>query len=44
MVQNLKDLMAKFSSEDVCRDFLVQQRWNGKPECPYCGCDKSYKI
>lgn len=44
MVQNLKDLMAKFSSEDVCRDFLVQQRWNGKPECPYCGCDKSYMI
>ena len=44
MVQNLKDLMAKFSNEDVCREFLVQQRWAGKPVCPYCGCDKSYKI
>ena len=36
--------MAKFSDENVCREFLIQQRWNGKPICPYCGCDKSYKI
>lgn len=44
MVKNLKDLMTRFSDEQACRDYLVQQRWNGVPECPYCGCQKSYKI
>ena len=44
MVANLKEVFAKFSDENVCRQYLVQQRWNGKPVCPYCGCDKSYVI
>lgn len=44
MVKNLKDLMSKFKDEQACRDFMVQQRWNGVPECPYCGHKKSYKI
>ena len=42
--KNLKDLLAKFQDEQTCRDFLVQHRWNGVPVCPYCGCNKSYKI
>jgi len=44
MVQNLKDLMAKFSDEAQCRAFLVQQRWNGSPVCPYCKSEKWYSI
>lgn len=44
MVKNLKDLMSKFKDEAACREYLVQQRWNGIPECPYCGCRKSYRI
>ena len=44
MVKNLKDLMAKFKDEAACRDYLVKQRWNGKPVCPYCSCDRSYVI
>lgn len=44
MVKNLQDLMTKFQDEAACREFLIQQRWNGVPECPYCGCRKSYKI
>ena len=44
MVQNLKDLIKKFSDEDKCRHFLVQQRWNGNPECPYCNSTKWYSI
>ncbi len=44
MVKNLKDLFAKFKDEDSCRAFLVQQRWNGKIECPYCGNTKIYNI
>ncbi len=42
--KNLKDLLKKFSDEQACREYLVQQRWNGVPTCPYCGCTKSYKI
>src|SRR3984885_4307774 len=44
MVKNLKQLMNQFKDESVCRAFLVQSRWNGVPECPYCGHRKSYKI
>lgn len=44
MIQNLKDLFAKFSDEQKCRDFLVQQRWSGCPTCPYCGSQKWYSI
>jgi transposase-like protein len=44
MIKDLKEVFAKFSNEDVCRQYLIQQRWNGKPVCPYCGCDKSYVI
>ncbi|MBL7702969.1 MAG: IS1595 family transposase [Ferruginibacter sp.] len=36
--------MKDFSDEQHCRDFLVQQRWGGCPECPYCGSDKWYRI
>lgn len=42
--KNLKDLLKNFSDEQACRDYLVQQRWNGIPVCPYCGSNKSYKI
>jgi transposase-like protein len=44
MVKNLKELFKKFSNEDRCREFLIQQRWNGQPECPYCGHTKVYTI
>ena len=44
MVQNLKDLMAKFNDEAQCRAFLMQQRWNGNPVCPYCQSEKWYSI
>lgn len=41
---NLKQVITTFSDEKVCRDFLVQQRWNGSPVCPYCGSNKWYSI
>jgi hypothetical protein len=44
MVSNLKELMVKFSDEAQCRAFLVQQRWDGSPVCPYCKCEKWYSI
>jgi transposase-like protein len=42
--KNLKELLHKFKDEDVCREYLVRQRWNGKPICPYCCCPKAYVI
>ena len=44
MISNLKELFAKFSDEAKCREFLIQQRWNGVPTCPKCGSTKAYKI
>lgn len=44
MVKDLKDLMARFKDETACREFLVQQRWNGSPVCPYCSHTKVYTI
>lgn len=44
MITNLKQLMKDFSDEQKCRDFLVRQRWNGVPVCPYCNSTKSYVI
>ena len=44
MVKNLKQLIRKFSNEDKCREFLIKQRWNGKPVCPHCGHTKAYSI
>jgi transposase-like protein len=29
----------RFSSKQNCIDFLVQARWKGKPQCPYCNND-----
>ena len=40
MILNFKSLPAllnHFKNEDVCREFLIQQRWNGKVTCPNCG-------
>lgn len=42
--KNLQQLFDTFKDEDTCRLFLEQQRWNGSPECPFCGCTKVYKT
>lgn len=42
---SLIDLFDKFPTEESCREYLVQQRWNGKPVCPHCGyAEKAYVI
>lgn len=43
-IKNLKELFKEFSDEQKCIDFLVQQRWDGSPVCPYCNSDKWYRI
>jgi len=43
--RNLTDLQKHFNSEQVCREFLEQARWNGNVICPHCGINKKpYRI
>lgn len=43
--KSLVELFDTFKTEEDCREFLIQQRWNGKPVCPHCGyTEKAYKI
>jgi transposase-like protein len=35
--KNILDFQKEFSSEEKCREYLEQQRWNGTPACPFCG-------
>jgi hypothetical protein len=42
--KNLKQLFDYFKDENTCREYLIQQRWNGNVECPFCGCAKVYTI
>lgn len=28
--------VARFGNDQACHDYLVQVRWNGKPQCPAC--------
>ena len=42
--KNILDFQKEFSSEEKCREYLEQQRWNGNVECPFCGCTKVYRT
>lgn len=45
MVRNLKELIARYSDETVCREHLIKQRWpDGNIVCQYCGHNKCYRI
>lgn len=41
---NLQSVIREFATEDKCIAYLVRQRWNGVPTCPYCNSTKSYTI
>lgn len=35
--KNILDFQKEFYTEEKCRAYLEQQRWNGTPACPFCG-------
>lgn len=35
--KSILEFQKHFSSEEKCREYLEQQRWNGTPACPFCG-------
>ncbi|HET8963751.1 MAG TPA: IS1595 family transposase [Chitinophagales bacterium] len=42
--KNLKELMAHFSDDSVCRAYMEKMRWDGSPTCPHCGHAEPYKL
>lgn len=40
--KNLTDLFNYFQNEEICKEYLANQRWNGKPVCPHCGSENVY--
>jgi len=44
MFNNLRELILSMPTEETCREYLAQQRWNGKPVCPHCGSGRVYSI
>lgn len=43
-VNNLMDVMAYFSDEQVCRNHMEQLRWKNGVACPFCGSVKVYRF
>ena len=37
MFNNLYELITSMPDEKTCRDYLIKERWDGHPVCPYCG-------
>ncbi len=42
--KSLQDVVLNFSDEKVCVAYLEKLRWDGKPICPHCLCEKVYRI
>jgi transposase-like protein len=42
--KNLKELMTKLADHKFCQEHMEQMRWGGTPTCPFCGCQRFYKI
>lgn len=42
--KNLKQLISYFSTEEICRKYLEQIRWNGSPVCPHCNAHAAYRY
>ena len=41
---NLIQLQKYFNNELTCVQYLENLRWEGKPKCPKCGCEKLYRF
>ncbi len=41
---SIPEFYARFPDEETCREFIIEERWNGKPVCPQCGHEKAYEI
>lgn len=44
MFNNLRELIATMPDEQTCIKYLIQQRWDNRPVCPFCECVSYYVI
>lgn len=42
--KGLPQLLKRFPDDKTAREYFEQVRWNGCPVCPYCSCEKWYKL
>lgn len=42
--KSILDFQKEFNSEEKCREYLEQQRWNGTPACPFCGSTNVHRF
>jgi hypothetical protein len=42
--KGLPQLLKHFPDHNSAREYFEQVRWNGTPICPYCSCEKWYKL
>lgn len=42
--KSLTQFLDHFKDDDVCRQYLEQQRWGGTPACPFCGVINPYRT
>ena len=42
--ETLPQLLDFFKTEEICKEYLEQKRWNGTPACPHCGSVKVYRT
>jgi transposase-like protein len=42
--KTLVQLLDFFKNEEICIEYLEQQRWGGTPACPFCGVVNPYKT
>lgn len=42
--ESITDMFRTFNTEEKCRDYLAQIRWNGKPICVHCGHDEKIYV
>lgn len=41
---SILEFCQRFPDEKACTEFIAQQRWQGKPQCPHCGGSKVYHV
>lgn len=42
--KNLKEMMQRFSDENICRQYMEKMRWGDSPFCPHCNSTKPYRL
>lgn len=41
---SIPEFYKRFPTETACHDFIVAERWNGKPKCTHCGQERVYQV